>query len=69
MTSGRALKTAELRRQVLNLDLVPLSGSLAEQVYTLIVDLTDAGQVYSAVMSHFQLSEPLRSQYKSYLMR
>lgn len=44
--------------EVLNLDLRPVHGSLAERVYTIIVDLTDAGQVYSALLSHFRPSEP-----------
>lgn len=46
--------------QLLNLDLVPLAGDLAERVQTLKVDLTDAGQVYSAMLSHFRLSEPFQ---------
>ncbi|KAL4892885.1 hypothetical protein BDV59DRAFT_178879 [Aspergillus ambiguus] len=45
---------------VLNLDLVPLPSELADRVDTLRIDLTDAGQVYSALGSHFRLSEPFR---------
>jgi nucleoside-diphosphate-sugar epimerase len=41
--------------QVLNLDLVP---SPDEQVYTLKVDLTNAGQVFSALSGQFGFSEP-----------
>ncbi|KAL4894383.1 hypothetical protein BDV59DRAFT_207050 [Aspergillus ambiguus] len=46
--------------EVLNLDLVPLAGPLADKVHTLHVDLTNTGQVYSALTSHFHLSEPFR---------
>lgn len=45
---------------ILNLDLVPPPANLADRVDTLRVDLTDAGQVYSALGSHFRLSEPFR---------
>ncbi|KAH8898653.1 UDP-glucose 4-epimerase [Thozetella sp. PMI_491] len=44
--------------QVLNLDLVSLQGDLSKSVHTLKVDLTDAGQTYSAISSHFRLTEP-----------
>lgn len=46
--------------EVLNLDLAPLTGPLAEKVHTLHVDLSNTGQVYSALTSHFHLSEPFR---------
>lgn len=46
--------------EVLNLDLIPLAEPLAQQVHTLEVDLTDTGQVYSAVSSHFRLTQPFR---------
>jgi nucleoside-diphosphate-sugar epimerase len=45
---------------LLNLDLVPLPAELEERVHTLRVDLTNIGQVYSALGSHFHLSEPFR---------
>ncbi|KNB20119.1 UDP-glucose 4-epimerase [Fusarium oxysporum f. sp. lycopersici 4287] len=44
--------------QVLNLDLSPLHNGLDQQVHTLKCDLTDCGQVYSALSSHFKLTEP-----------
>lgn len=44
---------------ILNLDLIPLPEPLNDKVHTLKVDLTDAGQVYSAISSHFELTEPL----------
>lgn len=40
--------------QVLNLDLVPLDNP---DVYTLKVDLTQSGQVFNALSSHFNMSE------------
>ncbi|KAH7119209.1 hypothetical protein EDB81DRAFT_766820 [Dactylonectria macrodidyma] len=46
--------------QVLNLDLLPLSDHLAKRVHTLRCDLTDGGQVYSALSSHFNLTEPFQ---------
>ncbi|KAH7142891.1 hypothetical protein B0J13DRAFT_51496 [Dactylonectria estremocensis] len=46
--------------QVLNLDLAPLSKDLSDRVHTVKVDLTDGGQVYSALLSHFRLTEPFR---------
>ncbi|KAL2203674.1 NAD(P)-binding protein [Sarocladium strictum] len=46
--------------QVLNLDLAPLAGDLGEKVHTVRCDLTDGGQVYSALCSHFRLTEPFR---------
>ncbi|KAJ5919184.1 hypothetical protein N7466_010127 [Penicillium verhagenii] len=45
---------------ILNLDLVPLPAHLADRVHTMRVDLTDAGQTYSAFGSHFHLTEPFR---------
>lgn len=48
--------------QVLNLDLAPLTVDWARQAHTLKVDLTDSGQVYSALGSHFRLTEPFREQ-------
>ncbi|KAJ5439089.1 uncharacterized protein N7458_010087 [Penicillium daleae] len=50
----------EKGHDVLNLDLIPLSGELANRVHTMRVDLTDSGQVYSAFTSHFHLTEPFR---------
>ncbi|CEN60755.1 hypothetical protein ASPCAL03188 [Aspergillus calidoustus] len=44
--------------EVLNLDLAPLLPPLNQHVHTLQTNLADAGQVYSALMSHFKLSEP-----------
>ncbi|KAH6658844.1 hypothetical protein F5X68DRAFT_145744 [Plectosphaerella plurivora] len=44
--------------EILNLDLNPLQGELSQRVHTLRVDLSDTGQVYSALLSHFRLSEP-----------
>ena len=46
--------------EILNLDLMPLPTHLADRVHTMRVDLTDAGQVYSAFGSHFRLTEPFR---------
>ena len=40
--------------QVLNLDLVPLDNP---DVYTLKVDLTQSGQVFNALSTHFSMSE------------
>ncbi|KAL4985137.1 hypothetical protein BDW68DRAFT_165621 [Aspergillus falconensis] len=48
----------EQGHEILNLDLIPLPAGKFDQVHTLRVDLSDAGQVYSALGSHFQLSEP-----------
>ncbi|PYH47043.1 NAD-dependent epimerase/dehydratase family protein [Aspergillus saccharolyticus JOP 1030-1] len=45
---------------ILNLDLHPLPAPLAARVHTLRVDLTDTGQVHSAMHSHFALTEPFR---------
>lgn len=45
---------------ILNLDLVPLPSEFEDRVHTLRVDLSDTGQVYSALGSHFHLSEPFR---------
>ncbi|GAD97247.1 hypothetical protein ATEG_08703 [Paecilomyces variotii No. 5] len=44
--------------EILNLDLMPLPETLNSAVHTLKVDLTDSGQVYSAMSSHFKLTEP-----------
>ncbi|KAL4883370.1 hypothetical protein BJY04DRAFT_226465 [Aspergillus karnatakaensis] len=44
--------------KILNLDLAPLPPGQFDQVHTLRVDLSDAGQVYSALSSPFQLTEP-----------
>jgi nucleoside-diphosphate-sugar epimerase len=46
--------------EILNLDLAPLAGELGRRVHTLKVDLTNTGQVYSAVSSHFKLTEPFQ---------
>lgn len=46
--------------EVLNLDLEPIQGELGARVHTIKVDLTDTGQVYSALMSHFRLTEPFQ---------
>lgn len=46
--------------QVLNLDLAPLSGPLAQTVHSIKVDLSDAGQTFSALSSHFRLTQPFR---------
>ncbi|KAL4736106.1 hypothetical protein BDV11DRAFT_211547 [Aspergillus similis] len=52
--------------EILNLDLAPLPVSSGtgqtdfDCVHTLRVDLCDTGQVYSALGSHFQLTEPFR---------
>ncbi|KAF5584445.1 UDP-glucose 4-epimerase [Fusarium pseudocircinatum] len=45
---------------ILNLDLLPLPAELSQNVHTLRCDLTDGGQVYSALSSHFRLTEPFR---------
>jgi nucleoside-diphosphate-sugar epimerase len=44
---------------VLNLDMATPSGQEAQKCHTLKVDLTDLGQVFGALTSHFSLSEPL----------
>jgi nucleoside-diphosphate-sugar epimerase len=44
--------------EILNLDLAPLPPGKFDQVHTLRVDLSDAGQAYSALGSHFHLTEP-----------
>ncbi|KAF5554114.1 UDP-glucose 4-epimerase [Fusarium phyllophilum] len=46
--------------QILNMDLVPLPADVPQKVHTLRCDLTDGGQVYSALSSHFRLTEPFR---------
>ncbi|KAF5685466.1 UDP-glucose 4-epimerase [Fusarium denticulatum] len=46
--------------QILNLDLLPLPAELSQNVHTLRCDLTDGGQVYSALSSHFRLTEPFQ---------
>ncbi|RAK99979.1 NAD-dependent epimerase/dehydratase family protein [Aspergillus ibericus CBS 121593] len=44
---------------ILNIDLVPIPDpTLASQVHTLRADLTDSGQTYNALCSHFHLTEP-----------
>jgi nucleoside-diphosphate-sugar epimerase len=48
----------EKGHQVLNLDIAPLSGDLSGRVHTIKIDLTDSGQVFSAMNSHFHLTEP-----------
>ncbi|PVH70632.1 NAD(P)-binding protein [Cadophora sp. DSE1049] len=48
----------EKGHQVLNLDIAPLSGDLSGRVHTIKIDLTDSGQVFSAMNSHFRLTEP-----------
>ncbi|PWY82000.1 NAD(P)-binding protein [Aspergillus heteromorphus CBS 117.55] len=46
---------------ILNIDLVPFPDArLADRVHTLRADLTDSGQVYNALCSHFHLTEPFR---------
>lgn len=45
---------------VLNLDLIPLPAPISDRVHTIRVDLADSGQVYSAFISHFRLTEPFR---------
>lgn len=49
--------------EVLNLDRVPLPQALS-QTHTVQVDLCDSGQVFSALGSHFVLSEPFREPYR-----
>ncbi|KAI9933719.1 hypothetical protein MW887_004790 [Aspergillus wentii] len=46
---------------VLNLDLAPLPSPLSSQVHTIKTDLTNPGQVFSACLSHFHLTEPFNS--------
>ena len=43
--------------KVLNLDLAPLPSPLDNDVYTLKTDLTDPGQVFSALTSNFSLTD------------
>ncbi|KAI9045962.1 NAD-dependent epimerase/dehydratase family protein [Aspergillus affinis] len=58
--AGQSLITHLLSQNhaLLNLDLAPLPPPLASKVHTLRIDLTDAGQVFSAMHSHFTFSEP-----------
>lgn len=60
--AGRYVISALLQsgHEVLNLDLVPLPTDLGHQVHTLKVDLADSGQVFSALSSHFRLTQPFR---------
>lgn len=60
--AGRSVITSLLEKgyEVLNLDLQSLDGDLAGQVHTLKVDLADSGQVFSAISSHFRLTQPFR---------
>ncbi|EXJ74863.1 uncharacterized protein A1O5_01559 [Cladophialophora psammophila CBS 110553] len=44
--------------EILNLDLVPLPEPLAQRVHSMKVDLSDGGQVFSALSSHFKLTQP-----------
>lgn len=46
--------------EVLNIDIVPLTGPLSNKVRTLKVDLTQKDQVYTALLSRYKLSEPIR---------
>lgn len=46
---------------ILNLDIAPLPPHLSQKVHTLHVDLTDSGQVHSALTSRFQLTSPFHS--------
>jgi nucleoside-diphosphate-sugar epimerase len=58
---GRYVVEVLLRQgyQVLNLDLKPFPVDTSiEPPHTTIVDLSDGAQVYSALLSHFRLSEP-----------
>lgn len=45
---------------ILNLDLMPLPEPLSQRTHSMKVDLTDAGQVFSALSSHFKLTQPFR---------
>ncbi|PYH89574.1 NAD(P)-binding protein [Aspergillus ellipticus CBS 707.79] len=46
---------------ILNIDLVPIPDPrLAERVHTLRADLSDSGQTFNALCSHFHLTEPFR---------
>lgn len=58
--AGQSLITYLLSQHhsLLNLDLAPLPPPLSSKVHTLRLDLTDAGQVFSAMHSHFTFSEP-----------
>ncbi len=46
--------------EVLNLDLVPLPSHFTN-VHTIKTDLTDSGQVFNALSSHFKLTQPFRT--------
>jgi nucleoside-diphosphate-sugar epimerase len=46
--------------EVLNLDLVTLH-QFSKDVHTIKVDLTDSGQVFNAISSHFKLTQPFHS--------
>jgi nucleoside-diphosphate-sugar epimerase len=58
--SGQQVITYLLQQghDILNLDLLPLPPHLSDRVHTIRIDLADGGQVYSALTSHFQLTEP-----------
>ncbi|PLB51536.1 NAD(P)-binding protein [Aspergillus steynii IBT 23096] len=58
--AGQSLITHLLSQNhsLLNLDLAPLPDPLSSKVHTIRIDLTDAGQVFSAMHSHFTFSEP-----------
>lgn len=60
--AGRHVISALLDQghQVLNLDLNPLPEDLGVKVHTIKVDLTDSGQVFSALTSPFRLTQPFR---------
>ncbi|EHY53517.1 hypothetical protein HRR83_003721 [Exophiala dermatitidis] len=60
--AGRYVISALLQHgyEVLNLDLSPLAADLGQSVHTLKVDLTDSGQVFNAISSHFRLTQPFR---------
>ena len=45
--------------EILNLDLMPLPDSYKD-VHTIKVDLTDSGQVFNAISSHFKHTQPQR---------
>jgi nucleoside-diphosphate-sugar epimerase len=48
-------KLLEYGHKILNLDLIPLDNP---QVHTIKTDLTQSGQVFNALSSHFKITEP-----------
>ena len=50
----------ERSHEILNLDLAPLLDAV-KGVHTIQTDLTDSGQVFNAMSSHFKSTQPFRT--------